>query len=407
MQKMSLISFTFAAVVTLMENMENIKALKSEIAQLKKENAQFKALAIARDASKPDGLTAKSLMRFRTVFESSRLGNKIIDSDLNILQVNPSLVKLLGFKKKEQVIGTRIFDYVPDDFKKDWLVLQENLWYKSTPSFSLDTCLRKKDGTVVWVHVTSILFEEGDQTLGFTVIEDITEQHDLRLQKEEFISIASHELKTPITSLKAVTQLLNRLIKKEPSIAEKIASLAGHAEIYTTKLIHLVEDLSDTTKIEQGQLSLNRNSFPLSNVLEECCNHIPVDGKHYITNRGDLETVVVADQNKIEQVLINFVNNAVKYAPDSEEIIIEIQNLGDKIKVSVNDLGPGISEENLPKVFNRYYRVDKEGARRSGLGLGLFISSEIIRRHDGEIGVTSELGKGCQFWFTIPHLEEK
>ena len=120
---------------------------------------------------------------------------------------------------------------------------------------------------MVWVHVTSILFEEGDQTLGFTVIEDITEQHDLRLQKEEFISIASHELKTPITSLKAVTQLLNRMIKKEPAISEKIASLASHAELYTTKLIHLVEDLSDSTKIQQGQLSLNKSSFPLSNVL--------------------------------------------------------------------------------------------------------------------------------------------
>jgi len=407
MQKISGNSFTFVEVVTLTENMDNIKALKSEIAQLKKENAQFKALAIDRNSLKPDGLTAKNLMRFRTVFESSRLGNKIIDSYLNILQVNPSLVKLLGFENKEQVIGTKIFDYVPDDFKKDWLVLQENLWHKSTPSFSLDTCLRKKDGTVVWVHVTSILFEEGDQTLGFTVIEDITEQHDLRLQKEEFISIASHELKTPITSLKAVTQLLNRMIKKEPAISEKIASLASHAELYTTKLIHLVEDLSDSTKIQQGQLSLNKSSFPLSNVLEECCNHIPVDGKHYITNKGDLETVVFGDQNKIEQVLINFVNNAVKYAPDSEEIIIQIENLKDRTKVSVIDCGPGISAESLPKVFNRYYRVSKEGVRRSGLGLGLFISSEIIRRHDGEIGVNSELGKGCQFWFTIPHLEEQ
>ena len=407
MQKISRNSFTFVEVVTLTENMDNIKALKSEIAQLKKENAQFKALAIEQDNSNLDGLTKKSLMRFKTVFESSRLGNKIIDANLNILQVNPSLVKLLGFNKKEQVIGTRILDYVPDDFRKDWIVFQENLSHKSTPSFSLDTCLSRIDGTVIWVHVTSILFEEGDQTLGFTVIEDITEQHKLRLQREEFVSIASHELKTPITSLKAVIQLLNRMIKKEPVIAEKIANLASHAELYTTKLIHLVEDLSDSTKIEQGQLSLNKNNFLLSKVLDECCNHIPVDGKHYITNKGDMETVVFADQNKIEQVLINLVNNAVKYAPDSEEIIIEIKNQGDKILVCVIDYGPGISPDSLPKVFNRYYRVSREGVRRSGLGLGLFIASEIIRRHDGEIGVNSELGKGCQFWFTIPHLDEK
>lgn len=384
--------------------MDQIKALKSEIAQLRKENEQFKALAATADVLKPDGTTTDALKRFLAVFESSRLGNKIVNPDLTILEVNPALVKLLGFDSADQVIGTKILDYAPLAFHKDWLTFQENLWHKSTPSFSLDTCLTKQDGTVVWVHVTSILFLDQGETLGFTVIEDITEQHDLRLQKEEFVSIASHELKTPVTSLKAVIQLLNRVIKREPDNTLKIADLASHAELYTTKLIHLVDDLSDSTKIEQGQLSLNKNSFPLSNVLEECCNHIPVDGKHYITNKGDLKTVVFADQNKVEQVLINFVNNAVKYAPDSEEIIIEIENLQDKVRVTVSDQGPGIPVENASLVFNRYYRVAKEGSRRAGLGLGLYISAEIVRRHDGEIGVNSEPGKGSSFWFTIPHL---
>jgi PAS domain S-box-containing protein len=387
--------------------MDHIKALKSEIAQLRKENEQFKALAATPEVLTHNGVPEADLVRYKTVFDTSRLGNKIINSDLIILDINPALVKLLGFQSEEQVIGTRILDYAPAEFHKDWLIFQENLWHKSTPSFSLDTCLAKQDGTVVWVHVTSILFQDQEETLGFTVIEDITEQHDLRLQKEEFVSIASHELKTPVTSLKAVIQLLNRVIKREPENSIKIADLASHAELYTTKLIHLVDDLSDSTKIEQGQLSLNRNSFPLSNVLEECCNHIPVDGKHYITNKGELETVVFADQNKIEQVLINFVNNAVKYAPDSEEIIIEVENLHDKVKVAVSDTGPGISAEDASQVFNRYYRVAREGSRRAGLGLGLYISAEIIRRHDGEIGVITEPGKGSAFWFTIPHLERE
>ncbi|MBG6234172.1 PAS domain S-box-containing protein [Pedobacter sp. CAN_A7] len=384
--------------------MDNIEALKSEIAQLKQENEQLKALATGAEVLSPHGINEAKLLRFRTVFESSRLGNKIIDSNLNILQVNPALVSLLGCASEKAVIGTRILDYAPVEFHKDWHVFQENLWHKSTPSFSLDTCLSKKDGTIIWVHVTSILFQDQGDTLGFTVIEDITEQHNLRLQKEEFVGIASHELKTPVTSLKAVIQLLNRVIKKEPENSTKIANLAEHAQLYTAKLIHLVDDLSDSTKIEQGQLMLNKIHFPLSNVLEECCNHIPVDGKHYITNKGDLDTEVFADQNKIEQVLINFVNNAVKYAPDAEEIIIEVENLEDKVKVTVIDQGPGIAVDSALQVFNRYYRVTKERNRRTGLGLGLYISAEIIKRHQGEIGVNTEPGKGSAFWFTLPHV---
>jgi PAS domain S-box-containing protein len=387
--------------------MENIEALKSEIAKLKNENEQLKALINGAEVLKPDGFNDAKLLRFMTVFESSQLGNKIIDSNLNILQVNPALVSLLGCQSEAHVIGTRILDYAPVEFHKDWHVFQENLWHKLTPFFSLDTCLSKKDGTVIWVHVTSILFKDQGETLGFTVIEDITEQHKLRVQKEEFVSIASHELKTPVTSLKAVIQLLNRMIKKDPENTAKIADLAAHAELYTTKLIHLVDDLSDSSKIEQGQLSLNKIHFPLTNVLEECCNHIPVDGKHYITNKGELNTEVFADQNKIEQVLINFVNNAVKYAPDSEEIIIEVENLEDKVKVTVIDHGPGIAVDSALQVFNRYYRVGKEGNRRAGLGLGLYISAEIIKRHQGEIGVNTEPGKGSAFWFTIPHVPKK
>jgi PAS domain S-box-containing protein len=383
--------------------MDNINALKSEIAQLRKENEQFKALEASEKTPGPKGSTTANLMRFRTVFESSRLGNKIIDADLNILQVNPALVRLLGFQHQDNLIGTKILDYVPEQFQKDWYLLQQNLWHESTPSFSLDTCLRKADGTVVWVHVTSILFRDQQETLGFTVIEDITEQHKLRQQKEEFVSIACHELKTPVTSLKAVIQLLNRVIKREPENAGKIADLASHAELYTSKLIHLVDDLSDSTRIDQGQLSFNKIRFSLSQVLNECCNHIPVDGKHYITNKGAIDTEVFADQNKIEQVLINFVNNAVKYAPESKEIIIQVENLPHQVKVSVIDQGPGISQEDAAKVFNRYFRVEQEGGRRTGLGLGLYISAEIIRRHEGEIGLSSEIGKGCAFWFTIPH----
>ena len=312
------------------------------------------------------------------------------------------MVSLLGYTSKEEIIGTRILDYSPKNYHEHWTKLQEQLWQKSTPSFSLETILTKKDGSIIWVSVTSILFPDNGETLGYTIIEDITEKHALKLHKEEFISIASHELKTPVTSLKAVLQLLNRMFKKESVITEKMATLANEAQLYTSKVIHLIEDLLNTSKFERGELSIHRRLFPLSDVIDGCCNHVKLDKKHYLTHNGDLSTVVFADRHKIDQILVNFVNNAVKYAPESEEISIHVERLAGSTKISVKDRGKGIPPDDLPHLFDRYYQVMKGEKQSSGLGLGLYISREIIKSHGGDIGVESKLGEGSTFWFTLP-----
>ena len=249
----------------------------------------------------------------------------MITADLKIVQVNPAMVALLGYTTKEEILGTRILDYSPKENHEHWEMLQEQLWKKATPSFGLETVLIKKDGTLIWCQVTSILFPDQGENLGYTIIEDITEQHELRLQKDEFIGIATHELKTPITSLKASLQLMNRMINKETNIPEKIAKLAFEAQLYTAKLTHLVEDFLNTSKLEQGKLSINKRWFPLSDVIEGCCNHVQLDRRHFVTHSGDLSTKVYADRHKIDQIIVNFVNNALKYAPKSEEISIKVE----------------------------------------------------------------------------------
>jgi PAS domain S-box-containing protein len=376
-----------------------ISSLKSENEALRKEIQQ---LQTRDNGSAEDQAYQESQMRFRTIFELSRLGNKVISSDLKIIQINPAMVALLGYDNKDEIIGTRILDYSPPDHHQHWQMLQAHLWEKSMPFFELETVLIKKDGSLVWVHVTSILFPDNGHNLGYTIIEGVTEKHTLRLQKEEFIGIASHELKTPITSLKAVLQLMNRLIKNEPAIPKKVAKLAHEAQLYNAKLTHLVEDLLNSSKLEQGQLDINKRRFPLTDVIEGCCNHVQLDRKHYVTHTGDLDTVVNADRHKIDQILVNFVNNALKYAPESEEISIKVEKLEGFTKISVTDKGQGIPPEDVPHLFDRYYQVGKGEKHSSGLGLGLYISSEIIKKHGGQIGVESQLGAGSSFWFTLP-----
>jgi len=341
--------------------------------------------------------------RFLTIFERSRLGNKIIDKDLRILEVNMALVKLLGYDLKDEIIGTRIFDYAPADRRDDWKFLQEKLWSKLTPSFSLETCLLKKDGTLIWCQVTSILIPDNGETLGYTIIEDITEQHYLRLQREEFISVASHELKTPITNLKLTTQLMNRVVGKHPDTLPELAKMCVNAERHVNKLGFLVEDLLNTTKLEQGQLTLNKTIFSIADVIDGCCSHVNLSGGYSIVYQGDHELKVLGDQQKIDQVMVNLINNAIKYAPESKAIVIQVEQTKEGAKVSVRDKGPGIDQDSLTNLFERFFRGKRDKDQSSGLGLGLYISSEIIKRHGGEMGVASTLGEGSNFWFTLPN----
>lgn len=368
--------------------METIATLRKENAALKLENQQL----TVTDHSE----------RFRTIFEYSRLANKIISSDLKILQVNPALVKLLGYDLKEDIIGTHILDYSPSDHHVHWELLQEHLWQRKTPFFCLETSLIKKDGTVIWCQVTSILFPDKIGALGYTIIEDVTEQRQLKLHKEEFISVASHELKTPITSLKANLQLMSRMLKSEELNAERLTQMTRNAEKHVLKLNYLVNDLLSSTKIEQGQLALNKTTVILEELVEDCCSHIRLEGKYHINYRGDPLFTIYADRHKLDQVLVNLVNNAVKYAAESFEIIVEAEHKNGVTKVSVSDKGKGIAPEDLTHLFDRYFKLAKGGNHTSGLGLGLYISAEIIRIHGGEMGVDSELGKGATFWFTIP-----
>ena len=372
--------------------MKNTKSMNDQIEKLKEENRKLSA-----ELSEIKNVENK----FQIIFETSKLANKIISSDLEILEVNPALVNLLGYSDKKDIIGTRILDYSPEDHQKHWSVLQKELWEKETPYFNLETFLCRKDGTIVWVHVTSVLFKDGGDTFGYTLLEDITKQYIEKIKKEEFISIASHELKTPITTMKASLQLMNKLISDEKDFPSKILKLSKDAEKYTAKISHLVGDLLNLSNFEQGEMTLNKAKFKLSEIIDECCSHVRLDGKYKIIHHGDHSIEVNADKYKIDQVLVNLVNNAIKYAPESANIIIKVDSLKNFCRVSVIDKGKGISADNIPHLFERYYQVNKKN-KSAGLGLGLYISSEIVRLHEGELGVKSELGKGSTFWFTIP-----
>lgn len=261
---------------------------------------------------------------------------------------------------------------------------------------------KRRDGVYRW-HLVRILPIKNEAGQIQHWIGTATDIHDLKVlqeQKDDFISIASHELKTPVTSLKASLQLLDK-IKDQPS-GVMLAKLVGQANKSVEKIGDLIEDLLDASRLNESQLHIIKKPFAVFQMLNGCCNHVRAAGKHELVFQGDKELQVTADEHRIDQVVVNFVNNAVKYAPDSKQIFLIVEKEGSHLKVSVKDTGPGITPEKIPHLFSKYYRAEHGGAQYSGLGLGLYISAEIIKRHGGDIGVNSELGIGSTFWFTLP-----
>ncbi|GAC1314371.1 MAG: hypothetical protein NVSMB24_38910 [Mucilaginibacter sp.] len=262
--------------------------------------------------------------------------------------------------------------------------------------------LRSKEGEYRWFlsRATPLKDTDGKVIRWFGTNTDITAHRELEQQKDDFLSIASHELKTPITTLKASLQLLERIKDNPPP--KMLPKLVSQSNKSMQKISSLVEDLLNVTKVNHGQLELSKSDFKLSDLLNTCCGDIRLEGKYQLVVQGDLELEVNADEHQIEQVMVNFVSNAIKYGPDSRIIYLKIERKDNFARVSVQDFGPGIPKDKLKYLFDRYYRATQSNLQVSGLGLGLFICSEIVKRHGGQIGVESEVGRGSSFWFTIP-----
>ncbi|WP_423148619.1 ATP-binding protein [Rubrolithibacter danxiaensis] len=266
--------------------------------------------------------------------------------------------------------------------------------------------------TSLWFQSKYIPVYEFETLIGVSItVSDITKEKNLEIEqakaqeeiqkllkrREQFLSIVSHELRTPITTLRASLQLLNKGLSNHP-----LESLLQKSNNSLGKLNNIIEDLLTITKVKDGHLTLNKSYITISDVVNDCCEHIRTSGNYKIITEGDLDLEVYADPLRIDQVLVNLINNAIKYAPKSFDVIVRIERVENTAKVSIIDKGPGIAEDNVAHLFQRYYQVESNGYQQSGLGLGLYISAEIIKRHEGKIGVESTLGIGSTFWFTLP-----
>jgi len=234
------------------------------------------------------------------------------------------------------------------------------------------------------------------------VMYDVTERKNLEQQKEDFLNIASHELKTPVTSIKAYGEMLEQTFE-EIEHPESV-SLIHKLNSQVNRLNNLISDLLDTTKIAEGQLPLSYEDFNMCDLITQLVDEFRLlSKKHRLSLTCDCNAEVHADKKRIEQVITNLISNAIKYSPTGGEVNIMCDSDDHEIKVSVADQGIGIPEEMHDKLFNRFFRV-RSGIANTlpGMGLGLYITSGIIKRHGGTLNVKSSPGNGSVFYFTLP-----
>jgi signal transduction histidine kinase len=287
----------------------------------------------------------------------------------------------------------------PDHIKKLVEFVKEA--WKKDEAFEQTFPLRRHDGEYRWFITRAYPVKDAngniERWIGTNT--DIHEQKITEQKKDEFISVASHEMKTPLTTAKGYIQLLLLSLSEE----NQTALYATKVNQAIEKLNELATELLDASKIQNGQLDYNITSFDLNEMVEETIENIQHStNTHGIQKTGNCSQQITGDRNRLQQVLINFLTNAIKYSPEADKVIVKIDEQDEKIQVSVQDFGVGMSGKHLNKIFDRYYRVEEHSSHFQGLGLGLYISYNIIERHNGTIWAESEPENGSIFHFSLP-----
>ncbi|OSZ77417.1 hypothetical protein CAP36_13585 [Chitinophagaceae bacterium IBVUCB2] len=361
---------------------------------------------IVKNEEKHEVYTLQSADKaYRIFIEKMNEGALTLNKDGLIIYSNSSFANLVNMPL-ENVIGFNFINFIPDAYRNSVAELMETAWKKQESKGEIVF-----DGKIKMVPVLlSMNMLEIDGGIALSVIAtDITlqketQQHKKALEKkDEFISIASHELKTPVTSIKGYVQLLRYNFQQDGNTTA--ADLLTKVDVQINKLTNLIGDLLDVKKIENGQLQYHEEAFDFNILVNEVIEETErVLKKHPIVATLSESKTILGDRNKIGQVITNLLENASKYSEAGSVINVESSvKDNNRISLSVKDKGIGIPKNQLNKIFERFFRVSSEKENTySGLGLGLYISAEIIKRHNGIIGVESEEGNGSTFYFELP-----
>ena len=343
----------------------------------------------------------------------ARIGSWEWDNKREIVTWSNEMYRIFGMEPQEKPITPELFmsfllEHQTETFAEVW----RDKMLHGVP-FEHEFTIVKSDGNRRTLQAQSYpIYEDGQLIRVHGTIQDVTElreaemEREVSRQKDEFMGIASHELKTPLTSVKAYIELMGQVIKDNPNEQPQLLKYVDKAKDNILKLHSLIADLLDVSKIHAGKLQLNIVPVNFNELLKDCIETIShISPHHKIHAHGNANVIVHADKHRIEQVLMNYLTNAVKYSPKYNQVVVNVTSNEKEIQVAVTDFGIGIPKDKQSKVFQRFYRVNDDKYSFMGLGIGLYISSEIIKRHNGRVWLESEEGKGSTFYFSLPLVQ--
>ncbi len=337
------------------------------------------------------------------IVETIRESLVVLDSNFRIISANHNFCEF--FKETEpEIIETSIFEIGSGKWNipelKDLLmkVLPNNNPFEG---FELTHDFPLIGRKTIVLNARQMTLKGKYQQRILLAIEDITERKVMEYRKEDFINIASHEMRTPLTSIKGNLQLLNKIAqKKGDTDYVRGFSAAGKS---VSRLERLIYDLLDVSKMQSGKVQFNFESINLLDLVHESIRIIQQESPtSQIVVSGLKRQLVEGDYGRLEQVMINLLSNAVKYSLGSADISVHVSCLSQYCKVSVSDHGIGINIKDHKRIFERFYRAEEISEKFPGVGVGLYVCNEIIKEHKGTLWVESEAGQGSTFSFTIP-----
>jgi len=362
----------------------------------------------------------KNQKRLSAFLNSAPSAVIIIDEHQTVLEWNPKAETIFGFPA-EEVLNHPLADIIiPLQFREahargmaHFLRTGEGPVLNKT----IEVSALHKDGYEfpISLSISSVNIE--GKWLFIAFISDITEYKQLQEEiilnqaalmqsrvlddkKDQFLSMASHELKTPLTSLKAYIQMMERSVSAGSPLPPQFL---GKASEYIKKLENLISDLLDVSKIRADKMAYNIQRFRFDQFLVETLESLQyTTATHHIVLEQNAHAICAGDKARIEQVIQNLISNAIKFSPEAAKVSVGSQLKNNEIEVFVRDQGIGVGAAQLDHLFERFYRVDDNEMKFPGLGIGLFISREIIERHHGKLWVESEPGKGSTFYFSLP-----
>ena len=380
------------------------KALKDEKGEI------YGILNMAIDVSemvRSKELLKESESKFRQMADLMPEKVSNINANGKVIYFNQGWLDYTGLSKQEleeKGLDNFIHPSEQDEFKKTW---RHSL--QTGNDFEMEVRYLNKKGKYKWhLNRAEAIFDENGQIkIWICTSTEIQKIKAEEKRKEDFLKLVSHELKTPVTSIKGYVQLLLSLLKKKnemPLSAIPFEKSLERIDQQVVRLTRLISEMLDLSRIEKNKLVLQKEKFSINELVAETIQDINYTNTDYnITITEKFHGDIWADKDRIGQVLINLVTNAIKYSPVNQDIEVVISKKGkNKVAVSVIDSGMGIDKENQKKIFKRFYRIDfKNEDTYAGFGIGLYLANEIMKRHHGKISVESTKGEGSIFTFIL------